>query len=89
MVTDKEKLHMAVSFEVAEDLTIENRGKDIWCVKYFTTVLDREFKRHYEPMSSGRTEEFITSTRFTLDEAFDIALAYTVKIEDEMKQNLI
>lgn len=90
MMTDKEKLAMATSFQVAEDLTIEKRGESTWCVKYFgSTVLDRELERHYEPMPSGRTEEFIAATRFTLDEAFEIASAYVMKLEEEMKQNRI
>ena len=67
----------ATRFEIAEDIAIEKRGKDLWCVSVFGgTVLDRDLNRHYEPMPSSRTEEFIAATRFDLDEAFSIAKRY-------------
>ena len=67
----------ATRFQIAEDIAIEKRGEGKWCVQVFGgTVLDRDLNRHYEPMPSSRTEEFITATRFTLEEAFDIAQRY-------------
>lgn len=70
-------IKMATRFEVAQDLHIERRGEGRWCVLVFGgTVLDRDLNRHYEPMSSSRTEEFISATRFSLEEAFDIAKRY-------------
>ena len=68
------KVAAAVRFQIAEDVFVEKRGEGKWCVQAFGgTVVDRELNRHYEPMPSSRTEEFIAATRFSLDEAFDIA----------------
>ena len=73
-MTDQEMLAMATRFQIAEDIAIEKRGEGKWCVQAFGgTVVDRDLNRHYEPMPSSRTEEFIAATRFSLDEAFDIA----------------
>jgi hypothetical protein len=77
MFTAEQMLKMATRFQIAEDIAIEKRGKDLWCVSVFGgTVLDRELQRHYEPMPSSRTEEFIAATRFDLEEAFSIARRY-------------
>jgi hypothetical protein len=80
--TDTEKLSMATRFKFDEDadVTIEKRGKDTWCVSVFGSVLDRELNRHYEPMPSNRTDEFVEMTRFSLDEAFNIANDYCEKM---------
>lgn len=71
------KLSQATCFQIAEDVFVEKRGEGKWCVRAFgNTVVDRDLKRQYEPMPSSRTEEFIAATRFSLDEAFDIAKRY-------------
>ena len=71
------QLALATRFEIAEDIAVEQRSKDRWCVSAFGgTVVDRDLQRHYEPMPSNRTEEFIAATRFSLEEAFDIAQRY-------------
>lgn len=75
-MTEQEMLALATRFEIAEDIAVEKRGENSWCVSVFGTVVDRDLNRHYEPMPSNRTEEFIAATRFTLDEAFDIAQRY-------------
>jgi len=72
-MTDQEMLARAVRFQIGEDVFVEKRGENRWCVSVFGTVVDRELQRHYEPMPSSRTEEFIAATRFDLNEAFDIA----------------
>jgi hypothetical protein len=70
-------LNRAVRFQVGEDIHIEKRGENRWCVSAFGgTVVDRDLQRHHEPMPSNRTEEFIAATRFSLEEAFDIAQRY-------------
>lgn len=70
-------LKMATRFQIAEDIAIEKRGENRWCVVVFGgTVIDRDLNRHYEPMPSSRTEEFIAATRFDLEEAFSIAKRY-------------
>lgn len=75
-MTEQEMLARATRFEIAEDVFVEKRGENSWCVSVFGTVVDRDLKRCYEPMPSSRTEEFIAATRFTLEEAFDIAQRY-------------
>ena len=76
-MTDQEMLAMATRFQITEDIAIEKRSEGKWCVQVFGgTVLDRDLNRHYEPMPSSRTEEFIAATRFTLKEAFTIAKRY-------------
>lgn len=69
-------LSAAVRFQIAEDLFVEKRGEGKWCVSVFGNVVDRDLNRHYEPYPSNRSEEFIAATRFSLDEAFDIAKRY-------------
>jgi hypothetical protein len=71
------KLARATCFQIAEDVFVEKRGEEKWCVQSFGgTVVDRDLNRHYEPMPSNRTEEFIAATRFNLEEAFEIAKRY-------------
>jgi hypothetical protein len=71
------RFELATRFQIAEDIAIEKRGENRWCVSAFGgTVVDRDLQRHYEPMPSSRTEEFIAATRFDLDEAFEIAQRY-------------
>jgi hypothetical protein len=72
------RFELATRFQIAEDIAIEKRGENRWCVSVLGTVVDRELQRHYEPMPSSRTEEFIAATRFDLDEAFEIARRYNL-----------
>ena len=73
-------LERAVRFQVDEDVYVEKRGEDAWCVSvYGGAVLDRDLQRHYEPMPRYRTDEFIAATRFTLSEAMSIADRYVAQ----------
>ena len=78
-MTDQEMLARAVRFQVGEDVYVEKRGEDAWCVTVFSTVLDRDLQRHYEPMPSSRTDEFVAATRFSLLEAMAIADRYVAQ----------
>ncbi len=78
-MTDQEMLARAVRFQVGEDVFVEKRGEDPWCVTVFSTVLDRDLQRHYEPMPSSRTDEFVAATRFSLSEAMAIADRYVAR----------
>jgi hypothetical protein len=79
-MTDQEMLARAVRFQVGEDVFVEKRGEDAWCVNVFGgTVLDRDLQRHYEPMPSSRTDEFVAATRFSLSEAMAIADRYVAQ----------
>jgi hypothetical protein len=74
------KLSQAVRFQINEDVFVEKRGEDAWCVSAFGgTVVDRDLQRHYEPMPSSRTDEFIAATRFSLSEAMSIADRYVAR----------
>ena len=80
MLSAHEMLKLATRFQLEEDVSIEKRGASSWCVKVIdTSVLDRNLNRLHESMPSNRTQEFIDSTRFTLDEAFQLATAYILK----------
>jgi hypothetical protein len=80
-MTDQELLSKAVKFEISktEDIFIEKRGENSWCVSMYGTVIDHHLERHYEPSPSNRTQEFIDATRFSLTEAFEIANRYIQK----------
>ena len=79
-MTDQEMLARAVRFQMGEDVYVEKRGEDAWCVNVFGgTVLDRDLQGHYEPMPSNRTDEFIAATRFSLSEAMAIADRYVAQ----------
>lgn len=88
MISKLQMFELATSFKLDEELTIEKRGQNQWCVKYFNDVVNRNLDRQYEPMPSNRTSEFINDTRFTLDEAFDIARKYLEKIKDNIDQSI-
>lgn len=75
-MTDQEILQKAVKFQLDEDVFVEKRGMEKWCVTVFGTVLDYDLNRYYEPLPSNRTEEFVSLTRFSLKDAFDIANRY-------------
>lgn len=73
-------LERAVRFQVGEDVYVEKRGEDAWCVSVFGgTVLDRDLQQHCEPMPSNRTDEFVAATRFSLSEAMSIADRYVAQ----------
>lgn len=50
---------------------IEKRSEGKWCVIFLSQVLNREGEWEYEPLPSGRDDDFIARTRFTLKEAVD------------------
>jgi hypothetical protein len=78
-MTNDEMLEMATRFNLTEDIVVEKRGDNKWCVSIFGSVLDKDLIRHHEPPPSWRTEEFIQNTRFTLTEAFALAKRYKEK----------
>lgn len=69
----------SISIDAALDLTVERRGADTWAVCVGRSVVMRDLTRVAEPMSSSRTEEFISATRFSLAEAMRIASAFQQK----------
>ena len=83
-MTKDEMLKLATCFMIAEDITVEKRGDEKWCVLVFgQSVLDKDMNRIYEPSPSNRSEEFIKSTRFSLNDAFYLALEYKEKIYNQ------
>lgn len=67
MYTDEERTRSR------DEVMIEWRGGDTYCVRAVGNVLDRDGDWVYEPMPSSRTDEFIQATRFTLAEALERA----------------
>lgn len=53
---------------------IEMRNDNIYAITDGSSCYDKEMNYFtYEPLPSSRTEEFFKNTRFTLDEAMEIA----------------
>ncbi len=76
-MSHEEMLKYATCFSINEIIKIEKRNDDKWAIVVFeTSVIDKNLKRHYEPLPSQRTKEFNSLTRFSLKEAFDIANQY-------------
>lgn len=70
-------LEMVMVFRFSEDLTIEKRGPDSWCVAAGSSVcINDALEKEYEPMPSWRSEDFIKRTRFSLEKAFELAERY-------------
>lgn len=75
-MSPEQMLKMATCFTVDEGITIEKRGDDIWCVSVFGSVLDKDLNRHFEPPPIYQSDEFKSKTRFSLNDAFDLAFKY-------------
>lgn len=54
-------------------LTVEWRGNDNWCVTDGFGCYRADGDREYEPQPSSRDDDFISRTRFPLDEALELA----------------
>lgn len=54
-------------------LHIEWRSKDRWVIVDTPHLYTRKGEWVHEPLNSNRTEEFLAQTRYTLDEAWEIA----------------
>lgn len=81
-----ELLEFATRFELTDEVALQKRGNNRWAVNVFGgSVLDKDMNRHYEPMPSSRTEEFISATRFSLEDAYTLARKY---IERESNGNV-
>ena len=63
-------------------LTVEERNPDegLWSVKDTFGCLNRRGERDYEPSPSNRTNRWLKSHRFPLDEALKIAEKYVEKV---------
>lgn len=64
-------LAMAVKFEIdaPRRVYVEKRGDGKWAVTCSGEVLSDDGSWEYEPMPSGRSEDFIKRTRFDLADA--------------------
>jgi hypothetical protein len=72
----RDLLARALSFRFDDDITIVHRGATGWAVSTGSATVNTDLEAEYEPMPSGRSEEYIERTRFTLAEAFRIATLY-------------
>lgn len=63
-------LAKATVFKISDEIEVQARGNDTWCVKMGgTSVLNTFNEREYEASPSNRDDGFIARTRFTLAEA--------------------
>lgn len=69
-------LSRALSFRVDSEITIVHRGSTGWAVSTGSATVNTDLEEEYEPMPSGRSEDYISRTRFSLEKAFDIARDY-------------
>jgi hypothetical protein len=78
---------IAVVYEVSgSELTVERRNIDQWAVIHFGFCYSREHGDfEHEPLPSSRTEEFVARTRFSFDEAKQIALRLAPEYPDRRK----
>lgn len=65
-------LSMARSFQVGR-LMVEWRSEGKWAVVDCGCVLNSSGDWEFEPLNSGRTDEFLERTRFNLDTALEMA----------------
>lgn len=57
----------------ATEITVELRSASRWCVSNGSCVCNRYGKWEYEPLPSNRGQEFFERTRYSLEEAFEVA----------------
>lgn len=69
-------LSQALSFRVDSEITIVHRGSSGWAISTGSYTVNTDLEEEYEPMPSGRSEEYIARTRFSLEMAFEIARKY-------------
>jgi hypothetical protein len=76
------KLAQAVAFDLGGDIAVESRGNGAWAVKNFACVLNADGLWEWEPQPSSRDDDFISRTRFSLDEAFTRARSASEHLTD-------
>lgn len=77
-------LNKAIVFKLSDGrlrITVESRGDDRWVVCDGGCCLNRDGEFEYEPLNSNRGEEFIARTRFSFEEAWELAEAAASKVE--------
>lgn len=91
MLPSPEKmLSLATSFVVMERdrqtgqpeiaIILRDRAPNKWAVQFDGMfVVNRDLEDVYEPSPSNRTDEFKATTRFSLEEAWEIAEKFIVK----------
>ena len=83
-ITDIEKMKLATRYTFFNGISIEFRDTDKWAiVDVGGEVLNSENEWEWEPNPSSRTDEFKARTRYTLDDAFDRAIAYIGPVDME------
>jgi hypothetical protein len=75
-------LSRAVKFEIDEEREVyvtarkQRDGSKLWVVERLGLVLNSDCEFEYEPMPSSRTDDFIARTRFSLEQALQLAERY-------------
>ena len=62
-------------------VSVASRGKGMWAVVCFASVLSRKGKWVYEPMPSSRTPAWVKNHRFGLQEAIELARKHAGTME--------
>jgi hypothetical protein len=62
-------------------VTVEYRGKGRWAVCWLRDCADRNGVLDFEPIPSGREDEWLDSHRFDLDTALDIAVHVATQLK--------
>jgi len=58
------------------DLSVEETNPGRWAIRHSHFVMKRSGKLVYEPTNSERSDAFLASTRFSLEDALAIAQKY-------------
>lgn len=68
------------------NIYIEERDNDVWAITRGNSTLNRDFEWEYEPMPSGRDDDYLKRNRFTFEEAVNhLANAITEGKLDEYR----
>lgn len=81
----RDLLARALSFRFDDRISIAYRGSTGWAATTGSATINTDLEAEYEPMPSGRDDEYIARTRFSLEGAFAIAHAY---VEQEKSKGL-
>jgi hypothetical protein len=66
-------IEKCIVFRVADQIVVEARADGMWVIKRMNEVWTRSGEWEWEPSPSGRSDEFKMRSRWSLEEALEIA----------------